>query len=70
MLNIKVDGISCGSCVRRIIAAVSNLDDEAVVEVDQAAGMVSVQADLEAGEVIRAIEDAGYAATVLSESER
>lgn len=69
MLHFKVEGISCGSCVRRIIAAVTNLDDEALVEVDQAAGTLRVQADLEAREVIRAIEDAGYAAAVLSESE-
>lgn len=70
MQSYKVTGIGCGSCVRKIIAAINNLDDEAKVEVDQAAGIVRVEADLELREVVRAIEDAGYAAQPVSEAQR
>ncbi|MBA4741702.1 MAG: cation transporter [Azoarcus sp.] len=61
MLSFNVNGIGCGSCVRKITAAINNIDDEAVVEVDQAAGLVRVHSELEAREIRRAIEDAGYA---------
>lgn len=67
MLVFKVQGIHCGSCVRRIIAAVNNIDDEAVVEVDRVAGQVRVRTELEAREVERAIADAGYAAEAAGE---
>jgi copper chaperone len=70
MQSFKVSGIGCGSCVRKIIAAITNIDDEAKVEVDQANGVVRVDADLEAREVVRAIEDAGYAAEQVSEAQR
>ena len=66
MQSYKVTGIGCGSCVRKIMAAITNIDDEAVVEVDQTAGIVRVEADLEPREVVRAIEDAGYSAQALS----
>lgn len=69
MQSFKVTGIGCGSCVRKIVAAIANIDDEAVVEVDQAAGIVRVEADLEAREVVRAIEDAGYSAQAVSEAQ-
>lgn len=70
MQSFKVTGIGCGSCVRKIVAAITNIDDEAVVEVDQAAGIVRVEADLDSREVVRAIEDAGYAAQAVSEAQR
>lgn len=70
MHSYKVSGIGCGSCVRKIIAAINNIDDEAKVEVDQAAGIVRVEADLEPREVVRAIEDAGYTAQPVSEAQR
>jgi len=70
MQSFKVTGIGCGSCVRKIIAAITNIDDEAKVDVDQAAGIVRVEADLESREVVRAIEDAGYSAQAVSEAQR
>lgn len=70
MQSYKVGGIGCGSCVRKIIAAITNIDDEAKVEVDQAAGIVRVEADLEPREVVRAIEDASYSAEHVSEAQR
>lgn len=70
MQSYKVSGIGCGSCVRKIIAAITNLDDEATVEVDQVAGIVRVESGLEAREVVRAIEDAGYTAQAVSEAQR
>lgn len=65
MLAFKVTGIGCGSCVRKIIAAVNNIDDEAQVEVDQAAGIVRVDTELEAREIVRVIENVGFGVEVL-----
>jgi len=70
MQSFKVTGIGCGSCVRKIVAAITNVDAEAKVEVDKATGIVRVQADLEPREVVRAIEDAGYSAEHVSEAQR
>jgi len=70
MQSYEVTGIGCGACVRRIVAAIVNIDDEARVEVDAATGIVRVEADLEPREVVRAIEDAGYAARPVTEAER
>lgn len=70
MQSYKVTGIGCGSCVRKIITAINTIDDEAKVEVDPAAGIVRVEADLEPREVVRAIEDAGYSAQAVSEAQR
>lgn len=61
MQTFNVHGIGCGACVRKITAAINNLDDEAVVEIDVAGGVVRVDSDLEPRELRRAIEDAGYA---------
>lgn len=67
MLVCKVTEISCGGCVRKIIAAVDNIDDEAKVEVEQASGIVRVTTDLEAREIVRVIEDAGFDVEILPE---
>ena len=61
MYSFNVHGIGCGTCVRKITAAINNFDDEAVVEIDVAGGVVRVDSDLEPRELRRAIEDAGYA---------
>ena len=61
MHNFNVQGIGCGACVRKITSAVTHIDDEAVVEVDVAGGIVRVDSELEPHEIRHAIEDAGYA---------
>lgn len=55
----KVDGMTCGGCVRSVTNAITRLAPAATVEVDLSAGIVTVDgADAEA--VKSAVEDAGF----------
>ncbi|SDH28378.1 copper chaperone [Pseudomonas benzenivorans] len=60
MQLFKVQGMSCGHCVRAITQAVQARDQAAEVQVDLAAGEVRVASRLPAAEVIEAIAEEGY----------
>ena len=60
MQLFKVQGMSCGHCVRAITQAVQARDQAAEVQVDLAAGEVRVASRLPAAEVIEAIAEDGY----------
>jgi copper chaperone len=62
MLELKVGGMGCGSCVARIINAVKALDAEARVNVDRAAGRVTVDTGASADAVCAALGALGYPA--------
>lgn len=61
MQVFKVQGMSCGHCVRAITQAVQARDAAAEVQVDLAAGEVRVASCLPAVEVAEAIAEEGYA---------
>ncbi|HEY1027332.1 MAG TPA: cation transporter [Pseudomonas sp.] len=63
MQQFKVGGMSCGHCVRAITRAIQALDQAARVEVDLAAGLVRVDARLDAAQVQAAIREEGYEVT-------
>ncbi len=55
----KVEGMTCGGCVRSVTNAITKLVPNATVEVDLSAGIVTVDgADAEA--VKSAVEGAGF----------
>ena len=58
--KLDVEGIHCGSCARRITAAIQKIEPGAHVKVDVATGAVEVDARLDRAEVVKAIEGAGY----------
>ena len=58
--RFKVSGMSCGHCVRAVTEAVHEVDHAAVVRVDLAIGMVTVQSSAEPMALETAITDAGY----------
>ena len=60
MQQFKVSGMSCGHCVRAITQAIQALDQAARVEVDLAAGRVSVESVLDAAQIQAAIREEGY----------
>lgn len=60
MQLFKVQGMSCGHCVRAITQAVQARDQAAEVQVDLAAGEVRVASRLPAAELIAAIAEEGY----------
>ncbi|HWA36337.1 MAG TPA: iron-sulfur cluster assembly accessory protein [Burkholderiales bacterium] len=62
MIELKVNDMTCGHCVGAVTKAVKALDPQAQVSVDLGAKRVSVQSAKPAGEVIHAIEEAGYPA--------
>ncbi|MFK0377673.1 heavy-metal-associated domain-containing protein [Pandoraea sp. NPDC090278] len=59
-MQVQVEGMSCGHCVKAVTRAITELDADAKVNVDLGAGRVDVQSDLSPAEVSTAITDAGY----------
>jgi copper chaperone len=60
MQVFKVQGMSCGHCVKAITAALQARDAAASVRVDLAAKEVGVESSLSAEQVIAAISEEGY----------
>lgn len=65
MMEFKVAGMSCGHCVRAVSEAIRGIDPQAEVEVDLAAGRVSVQSRQSVDVLLAAIRDEGYEAEAL-----
>lgn len=64
MQVFKVQGMSCGHCVRAITLAVQAHDQAAEVQVDLGAGEVRVASGLSAEQVLEAIRQEGYEASL------
>jgi copper chaperone len=60
MLVLMVGGMTCGHCVKAVTKAVEALPGVERVEVDLAAGRVTVAGAVEAALVRKAIETEGY----------
>lgn len=63
MQTFKVQGMSCGHCVKAITQAVQAKDPAADVQVDLGAKTVQVQSSLPADAVLAAIKEEGYEAS-------
>ena len=59
-ITLKVEGMSCGHCVRAVTNAVQALDATAQVQVDLASGEVRVESGLSVEQVLAAIREEGY----------
>jgi copper chaperone len=64
MQVFNVQGMSCGHCVRAITQALQARDSTASVRIDLAAKEVGVESALTTDQVIAAINEEGYDATV------
>lgn len=64
MFSLNVSGMGCGSCVSKITKAIQTLDQDARVEVDRAAGKVTVESTESAESIRELIQELGYAAQV------
>ncbi|ABJ12808.1 TPA: heavy-metal-associated domain-containing protein [Pseudomonas aeruginosa] len=62
MQVFKVQGMTCGHCVRAITHAVQAKDSAADVQVDLGAGEVRVASRLDSAQVLEAIREEGYGA--------
>ena len=63
MIDFKVQGMTCGGCVRGVTNALQRVDADAVVNVDLASKTVSVSSAADVQQLKRAIEKAGFAVT-------
>jgi len=64
MFSLQVTGMGCGSCVSKITKAIQTLDQDARVEVNRAAGKVTVESTESAESIRELIQELGYAAQV------
>ncbi len=64
MPAFRVDGMTCGHCVRAVTEAVHGIDPGSKVDVDLSAGSVTTDSALPAERLADAIREAGY--TVVS----
>ncbi len=59
-MQVQVEGMTCGHCVKAVTRAITELDSAAKVNVDLGAGRVDVESRLSPSEISAAITDAGY----------
>lgn len=62
MIELRVQGMTCGHCASAVTRAVKTLDPEANVEVDLGAGRVRVEGGSSVEALARAVAEAGYPA--------
>ncbi|MEB0205536.1 heavy-metal-associated domain-containing protein [Pseudomonas sp. CCC3.1] len=60
MQTFKVDGMTCGGCVRGVTNAIKRIDPDSTVDVDLATKTVKVESALAAKDIVGAIEGAGF----------
>jgi len=59
---ITVEGTSCGHCEETVAAALDAVDGVVGVTADRETARATVRRDADAAALVRAVEDAGYAA--------
>lgn len=64
-MELHVDGMTCGHCVRSVTRALSALDPAAEIAVDLAAARVRWRGAIDAAAAIAALAAEGYAARTI-----
>ena len=59
--EFKVQGMTCGHCVKAVTQAVQRLDNTAVVSVELDSGKVVISSGVSRERLVEAIRDEGYA---------
>lgn len=65
--QLRIQGISCGGCVKTIEKAIFTVPGVVEAAVDIATGFATVLGDVNSGSVIEAIKQKGYEAEVIAE---
>ena len=60
MLKLKVNGMTCNHCVKRVTTALAHLPNATRIEVDLARGEALIEGDVDAGSAVSAVKAAGY----------
>jgi len=63
-IDLQVQGMTCGSCVRHVTQALTPVAGVDRVEVDLNTGLVRVEGNTDSTALIAALDDAGYPAQV------
>ena len=63
MIELKVNDMTCGHCVKTITKTVTSLDPNAKVEADLGTKHVRIESSRPAAELAKALGEAGYPAT-------
>lgn len=63
MIELQVEGMTCGGCAGSVKRSVLSLDAQATVQVDLASKKVQVESSATIDQVRGAIADAGYPVT-------
>jgi copper chaperone len=66
MIELRVEGMTCGHCVSAVTRAVKAVDPQANVQIDLGSGRVSVDGRSSADALGKAIAEAGYPASPAS----
>ncbi|MGS0738135.1 heavy-metal-associated domain-containing protein [Pseudomonas sp. GG8] len=61
-VELQVQGMSCGSCVKHVTEALRPLEGVSDVAVDLQSGRVKVSGDSDSHALLAALQDAGYPA--------
>ena len=61
-VELQVQGMSCGSCVKHVTEALRPVEGVSDVAVDLQAGRVTVSGDSDSNALLAALQDAGYPA--------
>lgn len=62
--TIDVDGMSCGGCERNVVEALEDVSGVSEASANHEAGTATVEGDANGENLVAAIEDAGYEASV------
>ena len=63
MKTLKIEGMSCGHCERRVKNALEEIDGVTVIRVSAADDQAEVESNVEDAVLIAAVEEAGYTVT-------
>lgn len=63
-IELLVNGMTCGNCVSAVTGTIKSLDPHAAVQVDLPSGRARVDAHSPATQLIKALSEAGYPATM------
>lgn len=66
MYEFEVKGMSCSHCAKAIKTALLELEPDAVIDIDVAAGKVRITTEVPADTVKESIVEAGYEVTNVS----
>lgn len=65
-IDLQVQGMTCGSCVRHVNQALTAIAGVDRVEVDLNSGLVRVEGNADGTALIAALDDAGYPAQAVN----